>query len=119
MPGTAEYTGRGRPPLPRYRDQPSSLRALALDAGLKTCRYVTWRHGTKKAPANRTAAIRSRFTALRVRPANRDIPRAEDGSLPECWLIAEWPPGQPEPVGAGKPCHPCLSWDFCPTTGLV
>jgi SRSO17 transposase len=42
--------------------------------------------------------MRSRFTALRVRPANRDIPRATDGSLPECWLIAEWPPGQPEPT---------------------
>ena len=39
----------------------------------------------------------SRFLALRVRPANRDIPRGPDGSLPECWLIAEWPPGKPEP----------------------
>ena len=22
-----------------------------------------------------------------------------DGSLPECWLLARWPPGQPEPTG--------------------
>jgi SRSO17 transposase len=36
--------------------------------------------------------------AIRVRPANRHIPRAADGSLPECWLVAEWPPGAPEPV---------------------
>jgi SRSO17 transposase len=36
--------------------------------------------------------------ALRVRPANRDIPRSPDGNLSECWLIAEWPPGQPEPT---------------------
>jgi SRSO17 transposase len=97
VPQTADYTGRGRPPVPRYPGQPSSLRALALAAGRTACRHVTWRHGTKKGPGNRTAAMRSRFTALRVRPANRDIPRAEDGSLPECWLIAEWPPGQPEP----------------------
>ena len=49
-------------------------------------------------PANRTAAMRSHFLAIRVRPANRDIPRGSDGSLPDVWLIAEWPPGEPEPV---------------------
>jgi SRSO17 transposase len=42
--------------------------------------------------------MRSKFLAIRVRPANRDIARAADGSLPDCWLIAEWPPGEPEPV---------------------
>jgi SRSO17 transposase len=97
VPRAAGYRGRGRPPLPGYQQRPSSLRALVLEAGRKAGRHVTWRHGTRKTPGNRTAAMRSRFTALRVRPANRDIPRAEDGSLPECWLIAEWPPGQPEP----------------------
>jgi len=50
------------------------------------------------APANPAAAMRSRFVALRVRPASRHIPRAGDGSLPECWLIAEWPPGEPGPT---------------------
>jgi SRSO17 transposase len=40
----------------------------------------------------------SRFLALRVRPANRNIPRGVDGSLPEYWLIAEWPPGKTEPA---------------------
>ena len=49
-------------------------------------------------PANPTAAMRSQFLALRVRPANRDIPRNADGSLPECWLIAEWPPDKAEPT---------------------
>jgi SRSO17 transposase len=96
VPEKVPYAGRGRPPVPRYRGQPASLRELVLGAGRKSCRYVTWRHGSKRAPANRTAAMRSRFTALRVRPANRDIPRAADGTLPECWLIAEWPPGHPE-----------------------
>ena len=42
--------------------------------------------------------MRSYFLAIRIRPANRNIPRAEDGSLPESWLIAEWPPNAPEPV---------------------
>ena len=97
-PQTMDCTGRGRPPVPRYRDQPASLRVLVAGAGRKACRYVTWRHGTKKEPGNRTAAMRSRFTALRVRPANRDIPRAEDGTLPERWLIAEWPPGHTQPT---------------------
>jgi hypothetical protein len=59
---------------------------------------VVWRNGTRKTPDNPTASMRSRFLALRVRPANRTIPRAEDGSLPECWLPAEWPPGAPEPT---------------------
>jgi SRSO17 transposase len=98
LPECLPYAGHGRPPVPRYRDQPASLRDLVLAAGRKSCRYVTWRRGSKKAPGNRTAAMRSRFTALRVRPANRDIPRGPDGSLPDCWLIAEWPPGQPEPA---------------------
>ena len=96
-PERLPYAGQGRPPLPRYRGQAPSLRDLVLQAGRKTCRYVTWRHGSNKTKDNRTAAMRSRFTALRVRPANRDIPRAADDTLPDCWLIAEWPPGQPEP----------------------
>lgn len=42
--------------------------------------------------------MRSRFIALRVRPANRTIRRAADGSLPDCWLLAEWPPDAAEPT---------------------
>jgi SRSO17 transposase len=98
VPAVLPRAGTGRPSVPRYREPPSSLRALVVEAGRKACRNVTWRHGTKKTPGNRTAAMRSRFTAIRVRPASRDIPRAADGTVPECWLIAEWPPGQPEPT---------------------
>jgi len=97
-PVAPPYSGRGRPPVPRYRDAPSSLAALALAAGRRALRRVTWRHGTHKQPGNPTATMTSRFLALRVRPANRDIPRREDGSLPECWLIAEWPTGKAEPT---------------------
>jgi SRSO17 transposase len=97
-PVTPAYRGTGRPPHPRYPDPPRDLRALAMQAGRAAGRYVVWRHGSRTTPGNRTARMRSRFLALRVRPANRHIPRASDGSLPECWLLAEWPPGQPEPT---------------------
>jgi SRSO17 transposase len=97
-PVTPEYRGRGRPPVPRYREDPSNLAALALAAGRSQLRRVTWRHGSRKNARNPTAAMTSRFLALRVRPANRDIPRNPDGALPDCWLIAEWPAGKPEPT---------------------
>ena len=59
---------------------------------------MTWRHGTKTDPDNRTAAMRSRFLAVAIRPANRDITAADDGSLPQAWLLAEWPTGADEPT---------------------
>lgn len=98
VPTAPPYTGRGRPPTPRYRDDATSLTALALAAGRRALHRVTWRHGSRTNADNPTAAMRSRFLALRVRPANRDIPRNPDGSLDECWLIAEWPPGESEPT---------------------
>ena len=97
-PLTRSYTGRGRPPAPAYPDPPSTFRELTLAAGRRACRRITWRTGTNKTSDNPTAAMRSYFLAIRIRPANRNIPRAEDGSLPESWLIAEWPPNAPEPV---------------------
>ena len=42
--------------------------------------------------------MRSRFVALRIRPANRTIPRDEDGVLPQAWLLAEWPAGAGQPT---------------------
>ncbi|WP_434450549.1 IS701 family transposase [Lentzea sp. E54] len=98
MPTTAAWAGNGRPPGPRYQDKPVDLKTLVMNAGRSAGRFVVWRHGTKKSPGNPTASMRSRFLTLRVRPANRNIPRAADGSLPECWLLAEWPPGAPEPT---------------------
>ncbi len=98
LPGTAPYSGQGRRPAPRYQDKPSTLRELVLGAGRSGLRWVTWRQGTRKTQGNPTAKMRSRFLAIRVRPANRDIPRADDGSLPEVWLLAEWPPHEPEPT---------------------
>jgi SRSO17 transposase len=97
VPVAPPYSGRGRPPVPRYRDDPDNVRALALAAGRGALRQVTWRHGTRRTRGNPTATMRSRFLAIRVRPANRDIPRGDDGSLPAVWLLAEWPPGEAQP----------------------
>jgi SRSO17 transposase len=97
-PVTAPYTGRGRPPKPAYPDPPVTFKGLVLAAGRDTARQVTWRQGSRRTKTNPTAAMRSHFLRLRIRPANRDIPRGSDGSLPEVWLIAEWPPDAEEPV---------------------
>jgi SRSO17 transposase len=98
VPVARPYSGRGRPPVPAYPDEPVTLRELALAAGRRACRQITWRRGTRTTKDNPTAAMRSHFLAIRVRPANRRIPRNDDGTLPETWLIAEWPPEAPEPV---------------------
>jgi SRSO17 transposase len=82
-----EYSGRGRPPAARYRQDPSSLRALVLAAGKRAATGVTWRQGSR-------GRMHSRFIALRVRPANIDLRRAAhdaDRELEVCWLLAEWP----------------------------
>jgi SRSO17 transposase len=97
-PEVVPYSGRGRRPKPAYPQPALSLKDLAIAAGRGVLRQVTWRKGTKKSTDNPTAAMRSRFAAIRVRPANRTIPRGPDGGLPACWLLVEWPPGQPEPT---------------------
>jgi SRSO17 transposase len=92
------YSGRGRPPRPAYPDPPATFKQLVLAAGRNTTRQVTWRRGSRRSKTNPTAAMRSHFLLLRIRPANRDIGRADDGSLPQVWLIAEWPPHCDEPI---------------------
>jgi SRSO17 transposase len=85
--------GRGRPPSARYREDPSSLKELALAAG-KAAVTVTWREGTR-------GKMSSRFLALRVRPANIELRRAAHKTgeeLPVRWLLCEWPSKEPEPT---------------------
>ena len=89
--------GPGRPPRAAYPGPPANLRQLAITHA-DEARPVTWRHGTKVTKGNPTASMTSQFLAIRVRPANRDIPRAPDGSLPDCWLLAGWPPHADEPA---------------------
>jgi SRSO17 transposase len=93
-PVAAPYAGKGRRPQPRYHDKPSSLEELALAAGQQACVDLIWRRGSK-------GLQRSRFLALRVRPAGvtpRRLARAAGTELPVCWLLIEWPHGEPEPV---------------------
>ncbi len=92
-PEAVPYAGRGRPPVPRYRQRRSSLRQLVLAAGDQAARTVAWREGADGQP------LVSRFVALRVRPAGVRLRRAaRGGELPVRWLLAEWPDGEPEPV---------------------
>ena len=93
----APRSGPGRPRKPAYPRPPASLRQLAITHATQI-QHVTWRQGTRATKGNPTAAMTSHFLAIRARPANRDIPRADDGSLPGCWLLAEWPPEAGEPT---------------------
>jgi SRSO17 transposase len=96
-PVIAPYGGKGRRPRFRYHDyhdKPCSLRKLALAAGQQACVDLIWRRGSK-------GLQRSRFLALRVRPAGitpRRLARAAGGQLPVRWLLIEWPQDAPEPV---------------------
>lgn len=93
-PERPAYRGRGRPPAARYRTERSSLKELALEAGKRSARGVSWREGSR-------GRMHSRFLALRVRPANRELrsaARAADAELPARWLLAEWPAGADAPT---------------------
>ncbi|MEU3964788.1 IS701 family transposase [Streptomyces buecherae] len=82
-------------PQPRYRRPAPSVAALAAGLGQEAFVSLTWRQGSR-------GQLRSRFAAVRVRPAGKAVERpirvaasAEqgwwDGILPDCWLLTEWP----------------------------
>jgi SRSO17 transposase len=82
--------GKGRPPTRLHRDadhQPVSVKQLALELPSQAWKTVTWREGTRQ-------KLRSRFAAVRVRPAHRDHLRSEPH--PEEWLLIEWPASEAE-----------------------
>ena len=88
---TQPWKGQGRPPrLLRRSDrhQPVSVKQLAMPRS-SAFKDVTWRAGT-------AGKLRSRFAAVRVRPAHRDYEKAEP--YPEEWLLMEWPKGEAEPT---------------------
>lgn len=85
------WKGQGRPPKLLRRDsqhQPVSVRQLATALPSSAWKNVTWREGTEQ-------KLRSRFAAVRVRPAGRDYERAEPHA--EEWLLIEWPRGEADP----------------------
>jgi SRSO17 transposase len=86
------FKGTGRPPrlLRRNKDhQPVSLKQLALTFPAEAWKAVNWRQGTKH-------KLRSRFAAVRIRPAHRDYWQAEPHA--EEWLLVEWPKTEKEPT---------------------
>jgi SRSO17 transposase len=82
----------GRPPKLLRRDEnhrPVSVKQLAADLPPTAWKDIRWRQGSDK-------KLRSRFAAVRVRPAHRDYWQSE--SHPEEWLLMEWPKGAQEPA---------------------
>jgi SRSO17 transposase len=82
----------GRPPKLLRREehhQPVSSKQLAIALPETAWKQITWREGSKK-------NLRSRFAAVRVRPAHRDYEQSEPH--PEEWLLIEWPKGVDEPT---------------------
>jgi len=71
------------------RHRPLSVQAVAQQLPAAAWRTVTWRQGTR-------GAMRSRFAAVRVRPAHRDDWRSTP--RPEEWLLIEWPRTEAAPI---------------------
>src|SRR5437764_937932 len=71
------------------RHRPLRVFALAQQLPASAWRTVTWRQGTR-------GAMRSRFAAVRVRPAHRDDWRSTP--RPEEWLLIEWPRTEAAPI---------------------
>ncbi len=92
-PAVPAWSGRGRRPtrLRRGGDAAPVLQVRALAEGLATDAWqtVAWREGTAE-------TLRSRFAALRVRPAHGDARRSTP--RPKEWLLIEWPDGEAHPT---------------------
>jgi hypothetical protein len=92
VPVSPAYSVRAVRPGSWYPERPSTLKRPG--PGRRTAaRQVAWWHRRRKTVNNPTAATRSHFLRLRIRPASRDIPTPPDISPPACWLIGQWPRG--------------------------
>ena len=92
LPPPPRKPGRGAPAkrLRRNTDhQPVSVKQLALSLPAAAWKDIAWRPGSQ-------GTLRSRFAAVRVRPAHRDYKRTEPH--PEEWLLIEWPKQEAEPT---------------------
>jgi SRSO17 transposase len=95
---TPAYSGRGPRPKPRYDQAPVSVKEHIMALGRRQARRITWRTGSRQQDG-RPRMMSGRFVFCRVQQADagtRQIYKGQD--WPECWLIAEWPPGAPEPT---------------------
>ena len=87
-----KWKGIGRPPkLLRRTPQhpPITVRELAMSLPASAWKTVRWREGTRK-------PLRSRFAAVRIRPAHGDSRSPE--ARAEEWLLLEWPKQEKEPT---------------------
>jgi SRSO17 transposase len=87
------WSGKGGRPTRMRRDQthqPITMKQLAQQLPEQAWHEVEWREGSK-------GTLRSRFAALRVRPAYGDDRKAS--LQPEQWMLVEWPDGTNEPSG--------------------
>ena len=92
---TVPYCGDGPYPKKIYRQPAPTVHDLLLQAGPSA---VTWRDSSRRR-GGRPVPMSSKFVFQRVRPAGPAFRSANLGrDLPEAWLIAEWPAGEPEPV---------------------
>jgi SRSO17 transposase len=92
LPAPPRRPGRGATPkrLQRNADlHPVSVKQLALDLPAAAWKNIAWRSGTQE-------ILRSRFAAVRVRPAHRD--EKLTAPRPEEWLLIEWPKKESEPT---------------------
>ena len=87
-----EWKGKGRRPKPLQRSaehQPIQAEDLARELPASAWKKISWRKGTKE-------TLRSRFAAVRIRPAHRNISSTEP--WPEQWLLVEWPQAEAKPT---------------------
>ena len=86
------YSGRGRRavrPVHDAANKPVDVEELALDLPQSSWRKLTWREGSN-------AQLSGRFARVRVRPArDRDAPTE---TIPEEWLLMEWPEDEKAPT---------------------
>lgn len=77
----------------RHTDQrPITVKQLALDLPSGAWKNIGWRKGSEQ-------TLRSRFAAVRVRPAHGDSQKTKrTESRPQEWLLIEWPAGEAEPT---------------------
>jgi len=86
------WSGQGRPPTLMRRDaqtKPQSAEQLAKSLPADAWRDIAWREGVDK-------TLRSRFAAVRVRPAHRDAWRSQPHA--EEWFLVEWPADERAPT---------------------
>jgi hypothetical protein len=97
------------PPVARYPEAARSVKALVIAAGRNAARPVSW-HEDLRPGKGRTGFKRvySRFVALRMRPAGREIREATKGAeLPACWPWA-WLTSRAAPSPLAPLRHPHL-----------